>query len=319
MTILRSFSRLPRLASCGHWVALPVLALGLRPAMAQTVVTPPAAATGTVAVLPAGPTRSGTPVIVASAVDTSGDADIAKRALGLANAALANTPGYAPMPTSEYAPLSANLAKSSMKPVDWSYPLTATDFQRIGKAGGTKRTIPRALTIAVSPITDGYNAVAELYDTRNGALVGYGRGTGTGENGLESAVSSAVVALGETATLNGIIVSKPSGNVARLSLGLTTGARGGARIEYLGDNGEPIAFGTIFDIAAGEALATVAPETAYPNLYVNGRVRLVQNPSAKRALPTAKEVSDREFAQFEKSFALSLGTAAAVYYLAIRD
>ena len=298
---------------------LPVLlAFGSR-AHAQTVVTPPAADVGTVAVVPAGPTRSGTPVLIAAVVDTTGNAGNAKRALSLAPQALAQTPGYSPMPATEYPAVSAALAKASAKGADWSYPFTSTDYIKLGRA--TKAT--RAMTLTVSPTGEGFGAVAELYDTKLGVLTGYGRGASsaglTGDAALSSAITSAVTALGQTATIPGIVLSKPSLGgtyVARLSLGTLSGARGGARIEYLGDNGEPIAFGTLFDIAAGEGLASVAPETAYPNIFVNQRVRLINNPLEKRALPTSQQNADKEFAQFERNFAISVAVGTAVYYIA---
>ena len=185
------------------------------------------------------------------------------------------------MSAGEYPAVSAALAKAATKGTDWAYPFTSTDYIKLGKV--TK--MARAMTLSVSPAGDGYAATAEIYDTKLGVLTGYGRGTsGAGQSGdaaLSSAIADAVRALGQTATIPGIVLAKPSAGgtyVARLSLGSLAGARGGARIEYLGDNGEPIAFGTLFDIAAGEGLATVAPEAAYPDIYVNQRVRLINNP-----------------------------------------
>ena len=284
-------------------------------AHAQTVVTPPPATgntlVGTVGVVPAGPTRTGALTVVAAAIDTSGDAEIAKRALGYANAALAATPGYSPMPSSDYAPLSEKLAKDALK-TDWGWPFTATDYQKIGKLGKA----PNALTISVSPVAGGYDAVAEMYDTKRGALVGYGRASASGDDALQTSIGDAVMQLGVTATLDGIIISKPNGYLARLSLGTIAGGRGGARVEYLDGAGNPIAFGTIFDIAPGESLATVAPETAYSRLGINGRVRIVNNPTAKRALPDFVKLGDQEFKSFETQFGVSLATAAAVYFIA---
>jgi len=298
---------------------LPILLAVSSRAHAQTVVTPPAAAEGTIAVVPAGPTHSGTPVLIAAVVDTSGNVDNAKKALQLAPRALAQTPGYSPMPASEYPAISAALAKSAAKAADWSYPFTSTDYIKLGKA--TRAT--RALTLSISPTGEGFGAVAELYDTKLGVLTGYGRGNSsagtTGDAALSSAISDAVRALGQTATIPGIVLSKPSLGgtyVARLSTGTLSGARAGARIEYLGDNGQPIAFGTLFDIAAGEGLASVAPETAYPDIYVNQRVRLVNNPLEKRALPTSRQLDEKEFAQFERNFAIDLAVGTAIYYIA---
>jgi hypothetical protein len=298
--------------------ALPLLSLLALPSLmpsagAQTIVAPPVAAEGTIAAVPAGPARVARPVIVAAAIDTTGNQENARRALGAANAALGATPGYSPAGPKAY----AALAGASMKDADWAWPFTATDYQKIGKAAKSGH----AMTIAVTPATDGsFSAIAEMYDTKSGGLTGYGRGSAAaGDGALETAVGAAVVALGETATIPGIIVSKPNGGLARLSLGTVTGARGGARVEYLGENGAPIAFGTIIDIAPGEALATVAPETAYPDLFVNQRVRLVTNPSAQRALPTLSQLQDKEYRAFERNFGISLAIAGAVYYLATRN
>ena len=302
----RVLATLPIVALAG---ALIVPLTAPQMARAQTTVTQPGASA--VGVVPGNPTRSGAVTVVAAAIDTSGDAETAKLALGYANAALAATPGFSPMAPSDYAPLSAKLAKDALK-TDWGWPFTATDYQKIGKLGKA----PNAMTITVSPVAGGYDAVAEMYDTKRGALVGYGRDSATGDNALQSAIGNAVTQLGVTATLDGIIISKPNGYLARLSLGTIAGGRGGARVEYLDGAGNPIAFGTIFDIAPGEALATVAPETAYSRLGINGRVRIVDNPTTKRALPDFTKLSNQEFKSFETQFGVSLAAAAAVYFIA---
>lgn len=309
---MTSFSSRPRFRSALPLLSLLAVPALLHPALAQTIVTAPVAATGTVAAIPTSPTRTATPVIVAAAIDTTGNAENARLALSAANAALNSTVGYSPAPAKAY----QALAGAAMKNANWSWPFTATDYQKIGKASSA----PHALTISVTPAADGgFSATAEMMDTKHGGITGLGRGSSiAGENALQNAVSAAVVALGETATIPGVIVSKPNGGMARLSLGTTSGARGGARIEYLGDEGQPIAVGTIIDIAAGESLATVAPETAFPGLFINQRVRLVTNPSQKNALATAGDLFDKDYKDFERSFAISLGVAAAVYYLAIR-
>ena len=296
-------------------LALPAL---VRPASAQTIVTAPAAGNGATAALPGGPTRVATPVIIAAAIDTSGNADNARRALSAANAALQAAPGYSPMPQSGYAPLSNGQAAAALKNLDFAYPFAASDYQAIGKI--TKA--PSALTISVTPAADGtFSAAAELMRTSDGALIDYGQGTSaagaTGDDILNSAVSAAVIDLGKTAVIPGIVISKPNGGLARLSLGTHSGARGGARVEYLDANDQPIARGTIIDISAGESLATVAPETAYPSLFINQRIRLVSNPTEKRALPTVAEKQEKDYRQFERNFALSAALVGAVYVLAI--
>ena len=295
-------------------MALPVVMLAgalLLPATARAQTTVTQAGTSAVGVVPGNPTRAGAVTVVAAAIDTSGNVETAKKALAYANAALKATPGYSPMAASDYKPLTEKLAKEATK-TDWGWPFTATDYQKIGKLGKA----PNAMTISVTPVAGGYDAVAEMYDTKRGALTGYGRASASGEEALQNAIGDAVTQLGQTATLDGIIISKPNGYLARLSLGTLVGARGGARVEYLDNAGTPIAFGTIFDIAPGEALATVAPETAYSRLNINGRVRLVNNPSAKRALPDFTDRANAEYKQFETEFGISLAAALAVYYIA---
>ena len=311
-----------RLSSVRFRRTLPFLSLLAVPiwvqsACAQTVVTPPAAVAGTVAAVPGGPAIVGVPVIIAAAIDTSGNADTAKRALIVANAALKATPGYAPAAQSHYAPLTAANAAAALKGTAWSYPFTATDYQKMGKASKASH----AMTISVTPAADGtYSAVTEMFRTKDGALTGYGKGTtpvsATPETALDTAVAAAVIALGETATIPGVVISKPAGYMARVTLGTLGGARGGARVEYLGNDGEPIAYGTIVDIAAGESLATVAPETAFPGLYISQRVRLVSNPSEKRALPDFTKIQEKDYKDFERNFGISLAIAGAVYLIA---
>ena len=294
--------------------ALPVVVLAgalLLPSMAQAQTTITQAGNSAVGVVPGNPTRTGAVTVVAAAIDTSGDAETAKRALAFANAALKATPGYSPMAASDYKPLSEKIAKDALK-TDWGWPFTATDYQKIGKLGKA----PNAMTISVTPVAGGYDAVAEMYDTKRGAMVGYGRANASGDDALQNAIGDAVTQLGTTATLDGIIISKPNGYLARLSLGTISGGRGGARVEYLDGTGNPIAFGTIFDIAPGEALATVAPETAYSRLNVNGRVRIVNNPTLKRALPDFTEQANKDYKKFETEFGISLAAAAAVYFIA---
>jgi hypothetical protein len=301
------FKSMPRCAAFLAGALLTTLPLSIS-AQAQTVVSPPAAKDGSVGATPNGPVRQGTSIIVAAVVDKSGNAENAKEALKFATNALKLVPGYAPLPTSEYAPVSAALVKAGLD-TDWGWPFTSTDYQKIGKASTAKQI----LTLEVTPNGDNFGATAEIYDAKRGALIGFGKASGAS---LEEAVQSAIIKLSDTVTLSGIVLSKPFGNTARISLGTKEGARGGARIEYLNEAGEPFAFGTLYDIAAGEGLATVAPETAFPRIFVNQKVRLVNNPTKQRALPTSEKLTDKEFNEFEKSFGVAATIAAAAYFLA---
>lgn len=292
----------------------PVLVLPLLVASAATAET--TITDGAVTAVPAGPKRIQSTVIVAAAVDTAGNADLAHQALVAANKALGQTPGYSPMPNSEYAAVADKDAVATLKDVDYGYPFTATDFQKIGKA--TKA--PYALTVAIAPEAGGYKATAELYDTKTGGLKNIGTGVSTAATpeGLDSAVTAAVIGLGQTATFNGVLLSKPGAYMAHITGGELTGVRGGARVEYL-ENGAPIAYGTVIELGQSTSVATVAPETAFPSLYTNMHIRVVNNPTEKRALPTQTAVEEKEFKRFENSFAISTAGALAVYYLVIRD
>jgi len=173
-----------------------------------------------------------------------------------------------------------------------------------------------ALTITVTPNGANYGAAAELYDTSNGALVGYGAGVSVdGADPLASAVSRAVTALSNTATFNAVVLSKPGGYNTRISVGEQQGARAGSRVEYL-QNGVPIAFGTLVDLGFAESVATVAPETAFPAISFNTAVRIVNTPTAKRAMPSQADLINKDQARFERNFAISVGIATAVYYIA---
>jgi hypothetical protein len=278
-------------------------------ATAQTTIT-----NGVVTSTPAGPKRVASTVIVAAAVDTAGSAELAHQALLAANKALGTTPGYSPMPTSEYAALTEKDAATAMKDVDYGYPFTSTDFQKIGKASKA----PYAMTISVSPEGAGYKATAELYETKGGALKNIGTGVSTAATpeGLDSAVTAAVVGLGQTATFNGVLLSKPGPYMAHITGGELTGLRGGARVEYL-ENGVPIAYGTVVELGQSSSMATVAPEAAFPSLYTNMHIRIVNNPTEKRALPTLTAQEDKDFKQFERAFTITAAGALAIYYLAI--
>jgi len=119
-------------------LALPLLSCTL-PALGQTTISPAGTKDGSAVAVPSGPTRGFTRVIVAAAVDTSGNADTAKKALAAANSALEETPGYMPVTVSEYA--AAKDAAAKMKGVDWAWPFTSSDYQKIGKAFGAGKKI----------------------------------------------------------------------------------------------------------------------------------------------------------------------------------
>ena len=290
---------------------LPLLALPLisLPAHAQTTITQ----NGTSAVVPGGPKHwKVDTVVVAAAIDDSANPDNAKKALLAANRALTLSPGLTPAPASAYSPVGVSDAAQGLGATDWGWPFTASDYQKIGKS--THAT--EALTVEVTQQGTSFSAIAELYDTSNGALIN--RGTGVSRDGapepIASAVGHAVEGLTQTAQFDGVVISIPGAYQARISLGEMQGARAGARVEYLQD-GQPIAYGTIVDLGQAESVATVAPESAFPQIYPNLAVRVVLNPTRERAMPSAQEISDKEDKKFEQSFTLAAGIATAVYFI----
>lgn len=300
--------RLIRIASV---LALPALISAS--ASAQTVITKD----GTAAAVPAGPARVAPAVLVACAVDTAGNADVAKQALISANKALAETPGYDPAPASAYAAIADGAAKDALKGIDYGYPFTATDFQAMGKA--TKA--PYAITVSVATANGGYKSTVELYDTKDGSLRNLGTGTSTeiSPAGLDASILSAVTALSRSATVPGVVLQKNGAYTVNITGGEINGVRNGSRVEFLDYNGVPFAYGSIIELNASTSVATVAPETAFTDIHPNLKTRIVNIPSAKKALPTTSERIEKDYAKFEKAFAVSLAGLTAAYYLWIKN
>lgn len=131
---------------------------------------------------------------------------------------------------------------------------------------------------------------------------------------VDGAVLRAMSQMNEPAAINGIIVSLPGGYLARLSKGEMHGLRNGARIEYT-VRGRTIAYGTAVDVGKGDALATVAPERAFPLLELNGEFRSVNNPVRGTAGRSRDEFDAGEWRKFENQFGLAAGIAAVGYLL----
>jgi hypothetical protein len=129
---------------------------------------------------------------------------------------------------------------------------------------------------------------------------------------LGGAVYRAVAELNRPIELNGVVVSIPSAYTTRISLGTRRGLRNGARIEYV-VNGRPVAYGMITDVGAGEAEATVAPEAAFSDVYVNMQVRNVSNPVRARMGPSVDDKEATKFSRFERSFGIGLTVAGLLY------
>ncbi|HEX8834614.1 MAG TPA: hypothetical protein VF719_10460 [Abditibacteriaceae bacterium] len=292
---------------------------------------------GAVTVTPGGrAVQSGLRTAVISATDTSGNVETAQSAMLAANVALARVPGYVAVPSKDVA---AAFGKITLR----AQP-DAKDYQEIGKKTKAQRVL--SLTVSPGDINDssaGYSALAELYDTTTGGLVGRGQGvfTATAEavnadttaqnqtatadmatvlptRALSGAVFQAINELTRPATFGGVVISIPAPYQARLSIGDRAGLRNGARVEYWA-NGAPVAYGTVIDVGVGEAVATIAPESAVSLIHVNSQVRTVSNPTLDRAGKSAAQADEAEFKRFERSFAISAAIVGIAYYAVIRD
>ncbi|HEX8552599.1 MAG TPA: hypothetical protein VF681_13710 [Abditibacteriaceae bacterium] len=291
---------------------------------------------GTVTVTPGGRTVvGGLRTAVVSATDTSGDTAIASAALLAANVALNRVPGYVAVPAKDVA--------SAFAKVPLSDKLDAKDIMEIGKRSKAKRAL--ALTVTPGDLSDtsaSYSAIAELYDTATGGLVGRGEGTFTAtadavvadtptpapinsgtaaqalpNRALGGAVFQAINELNRPATFQGVVVSMPGAYQARISLGERAGLRNGARVEYV-RNGDVLGYGSVYDVGNGESIATIAPEAAAPFIGVNTEVRTISNPSAARAGKSAREQDDADFNRFEREFGISAAIAGVVYFISTR-
>jgi hypothetical protein len=233
---------------------------------------------------------------------------------------------------------------------DVRLPIDSLDFRNLAKRL-PKSTHAMSVFITPGATTDSsaaYSAVVELYNLQTGGVIGRGEGSfsavldaaaaSANTNGTEpvangiantavasdeqlairalgGAVYRAVQELNRPIELRGAVLSIPHPYQTRISLSTLKGLRNGARIEYV-ENGAAVAYGTVTDVAAGEALATVAPENAFSKVYVNMEVRNVNNPMKVRAGKDAAEFDDAEFNKFERELSLSLAIIGVTYYVA---
>ncbi|HVF84430.1 MAG TPA: hypothetical protein VM821_00500 [Abditibacteriaceae bacterium] len=373
------FSTRPRTQSSTRFLrlspalcAIALAALFTVPSHAVTTLTEGSATTA----MPGGVVRAhGMRTAVISATVTSGDAINAQRALVAANTAIARTRDFYPVPTSQVASAlnalstrggtdlrlsserrrltNSNTPYSEPDASDARAPVDAQDMRALGK----KLKAQRAVMVFVSPgdssdTSATFDAVAELYDTKTGSLVGRGEGTFTATldaaasdgtasdsapsivgdrpaiNGrarttvrtpmalpiraLGGAVMRAVQELNRPIELRGTVLSIPGAYQARVSLSEFKGLRNGARVEFL-EGGSPVAYGTVSSVGAGEAVVTVAPERAFSSVYVNMQVRNANNPTLVRAGKTDQQLDEQEYKRFETEFAVSLAAAGLLY------
>lgn len=129
---------------------------------------------------------------------------------------------------------------------------------------------------------------------------------------LGGAVFRAVQELNRPISLSGTVLSIPGPYQTRVSLSEYRGLRNGARVEYL-DGGVPVAYGTVSSVGPGEAVVTVAPQASFSAIYVNMKVRNVNNPTVVRQGKTDQQLDNAEFSAFEKEFGIDLAVAGLIY------
>jgi hypothetical protein len=135
---------------------------------------------------------------------------------------------------------------------------------------------------------------------------------------LGGAIYRAVAELNRPAETRGVVISIPDAYRARISMGERSGLRNGARLEYL-VNGQPVAYGTVTNAGLGESIATVAPEAAFPNVYINMEVRNISNPVSARTWQRSDKSDEKAFRRFENEFTAGLIVAGLLYVTGVFD
>lgn len=192
------------------------LPLVISSASAQNLpASPPASGAGETTAIPGasvtvrpGRTSYVTPDLrtaVVGATETGGNVEIARRALAAASAAISVLPGYATIPAAEVARAMRNLKRDALR---------VPEFQAMKKA----IRADRALSVTLSPgtISDAeasYTAVAELYDTTTGGLVGRAEETysATPDNANPARVNESTIPAANVA--RGALVDAPTGTL----------------------------------------------------------------------------------------------------------
>lgn len=262
----------------------------------------------------------GLKVAVVAALDTSGNQDAALRALQAANIGLERQPGYQVA--------DPQFVADALEEAKLQWPFAPKQYPEVRKV---LDKADRILTISVSPqkgANPTYEAIAELFDTKTGGLVGRGQSLYTvstaatddqssspAMRAVDGAVLGALAEMSKPAVLNGVVVSRPQGYAVRLSMGSYGGLRNGARIEYL-KNGEAIAYGTVIKLGTGDSIATVAPESAFHKIQVNTPFRTASIPPVGLAGLSLSEISKNEFDDFAKDFAIG-SVLAGIGYLIV--
>ncbi|MEO6908113.1 MAG: hypothetical protein ABI210_09515 [Abditibacteriaceae bacterium] len=262
----------------------------------------------------------GLKVAVVAASDVSGNKDTALRALQAANIGLERQPGYIVVDPQDVA--------KSLQSANLHWPFAPKQYPGIRKK---LDGADRVLSISVSPqpgSNAAYNAVAELYDTQTGGIVGRGqslytvfssapdaKNTDPQMRAVDGAVLEAIADMSKPAVLNGVVLNHQDDYRVRISMGSYNGLRNGSRIEYVAD-GKAFAYGTVISLGTGDSIATVAPESAYGQVQANTQFRTADIPPAGLMGLSEAEISKKEFDKFSKQFAFGAALATVAYLIA---
>jgi hypothetical protein len=292
-------------------------------------------------------------VAVVGATETGGDANQARRALAAAYAAISVLPGYTNVLPREIAAAtrSASLKRDALRTpehqllrqrakADRTLSITVrpgdvtgdvatytavaelkdtTTGGLVGRGEGSFTATAGGADVATTPLAvSGGSSVTPSADLARDVRVN--RNASVRERAVDGAVARAVFDLNRPLILRGAVLNKMARTgtkgaplLTRISLGEMVGARTGAPVEFLSPQGTRIGYGTIVDLAAGESVATFAPEAAFGNLFINCEVRMLDNPPLARAGQPAFNIDEREFARFERQFGLALAIAGGIY------
>jgi hypothetical protein len=291
-------------------------------------------------------------VALVGATETGGDVASARRGLAAAYAAISVLPGYTNIAPTEVASamntrrakrdalrvpeyellrtrvradrtLSVTLRPGDISDASASYTAVVelTDTVSGGLAGrgeGTFTATADATDIATDAPENAAGITVPSANLARGVRVG--AAATARERAVDGAVARAVFDLNRPMLVRGVVlhkIARADGRGApyhaRISLGEMSGARVGTPVQYLSAQGDTLGYGTIVDMAAGESLATVAPEAAYANLYINCEVRTLDNPPLARAGRTAGTRDEKEWSRFERQFGTALAVASLIY------
>ena len=287
-------------------------------------------------------------VAVIGATELGGNVDMARRGMAAAMAAISVLPGYTDIAPRELSTAMQGFKKDALRLPEYQALKKAVKADRVLsitlEAGENSDNVSTYSAVAelfdtttgglagrgeatftATPADGNPERVPEstlpASNVARGKLVDGTVGT-LQERAVDGAIARAVFALNDPLITRGVVlhtivpeqIRAKKGNVAapfyaRISLGEMTGVRNGAAVEYYSPQGQRLAFGTVVDIGPGEALATIAPENAFPSIHTNYEVRVTDNPPLGRAGRTSAQNDESDWKDFETKFGVSLGIA----------